>query len=146
MKIHLGDDTTAYRYRVSVTLMFNLPDYGTVKFGNEPERPVTDEEAARWHIMSKYGGLLLKASKNMRPTDLCGQHEITEYWDLSKTDKSTYTVTLDITGFGIEYDRIDLIRLFLSVFPEFQRIFIEQNYTVQSYDNKGMQLSAVVNI
>ena len=126
--------------------MFDLPDYGTVKFSNEPERPVTDEEAARWYIMSKYGGLLLKASKNMRPKDLCGQHEITEYWDLSKTDLSTYTVDLNITGLGIEYDRIDLIRFFLSVFPEFQRIFIEQKYDVQSYDNKGMQLSAVLNI
>lgn len=146
MKIHLGDDTTAYKYRVSVTLMFDLPDYGTVKFSNEPERPVTDEEAARWYIMSKYGGLLLKANKNMRPRDLCGQHEITEYWDLSKTDKSTYTVGLDILGPGIEYDRIDLIRFFLSVFPEFQRVFIEQNYVVQSYDNKGIQLSAVLNI
>lgn len=146
MKIHLGDDTTAYKYRVSVTLMFDLPDYGTVKFNNEPERPVTDQEAARWYIMSKYGGLLLKASKNMRPRDLCGQHEITEYWDLSKTDKSTYTVALNITGFGIEYDKSDLIRFFLSLFPEFQRIFIEQNYAVQSYDNKGMQLSAVLNI
>ena len=146
MKIHLGDDTTAYKYRVSVTLMFDLPDYGTVKFNNEPERPVTDEEAARWYIMSKYGGLLLKASKNMRPKDLCGQHEITEYWDLSKTDLSTYTVGLNITGLGIEYDRIDLIRFFLSVFPEFQRIFIEQKYDVQNYDNKGIQLSAIVNI
>ena len=146
MKIHLGDDTTAYKYRVSVTLMFDLPDYGTVKFNNEPERPVTDQEAARWYIMSKYGGLLLKASKNMRPRDLCGQSEITEYWNLSKTDKSTYTVGLDIIGPGVEYDRIDLIRFFLSVFPEFQRVFIEQKYAVQSYDNKGMQLSVVVNI
>ena len=107
MKIHLGDDTTAYKYRVSVTLMFDLPDYGTVSFNNEPERQVTDEEAARWYIMSKYGGLLLKASKNMRPIDLCGQHEITEYWNLNRTDLSTYTVGINITGLGIEYDRID---------------------------------------
>lgn len=146
MKIHLGDDTTAYKYRVSVTLMFDLPDYGTVKFNNEPERQVTDQEAARWYIMSKYGGLLLKVSKNMRPEDLCGQHEITEYWNLNKTDKSTYTVGLNITGPGIEYDRIDLIRFFLSVFPEFQHIFIEQNYDVRSYDAKGIQLHATVNI
>jgi len=146
VKIHLGDDTTTYKYRVSVTLMFDLPNYGTVKFSNEPERPITDEEAARWYIISKYGGLLLKASKNMRPEDLCGQSEITEYWDLSKTDKSTYTVALNITGFGIEYDKSDLIRFFLNLFPEFQRIFIEQNYDVQSYNAKGIQLSTIVNI
>ena len=146
MKIHLGDDSTPYKYRIQVTLLFKLPDYGTVKERDGRERPVTDEEAARWYIMSKYGGLLLKASKNMRPRDLCGQHEITEFWDISKTDLSTYTVGLSITGLGVEYDRTDIIRFFLSVFPEFQRLVIEHQPDTHKYENNGLLINLVQEI
>lgn len=143
MKIHLGDDSTPYKYRIQVTLMFALPDYGTVKDQDGRERPVTSEEAARWYIMSKYGGLLLKAEKNKRPRDLCGQHEITEFWDISKNDLSTYTVGLNIIGLGIEYDRTDIIRFFLSVFPEFQRLFIEHHPDTHKYENNGLLINIV---
>lgn len=146
MKIHIGDDTTAYMYRVSVTLMFDLPDCDIVYTGNGHKHVMSGLEAAQEYIAGKYSAVLQTAGRNKRPKDLCGQSEITEYWDLNKTDKSTYTVTLNITGFGIEYDKSDLIRFFLNLFPEFQRIFIEQNYDVQSYDVKGIQLHAILNI
>lgn len=146
MKIHLGDDTTAYKYRVSVTLMFDLPDCDTINDGNGLKYVMSDREAAQKYVSDKYSAVLRTAGMNKRPKNLCGQSEITECWNLSKTDMSTYTVGLNITGFGIEYDKSDLIRFFLSLFPEFQRIFIEQNYAVQSYDNKGIQLHAIVNI
>lgn len=146
MKIHLGDDTTAYKYRVSVTLMFNQPDCDIVYTGNGHKHVMSELEAAQDYIASKYSAVLHTAGMNKRPKHLCGQSEITEYWDLNKTDKSTYTVALDIMGFGIEYDKSDLIRFFLNLFPAFQRIFIEQNYDVQSYDNKGMQLCATITI
>lgn len=146
MKIHLGDDTTAYKYRVSVTLMFDLPDCDTVNAGNGLKYVMSEQEVAQEYVASKYSAVLRTAGKNKRPKDLCGQSEITEYWDVHRTDKSTYTVALDITGFGIEYNKSDLIRFFLNLFPEFQRIFIEQNYTVQNYDNNGIQLNAVITI
>ena len=146
MKIHLGDDTTAYKYRVSVILMFDQPDCDIVYTGNGHKHVMSELEAAQEYISDKYSAVLHTAGMNKRPKNLCGQSEITEYWDLHKTDKSTYTVALNITGFGIEYDKTDLIRFFLNLFPEFQRVFIEQNYDVQSYDNKGIQLSAIVNI
>lgn len=146
MKIHLGDDTTAYKYRVSVTLMFDLPDGDTINAGNGLRYVLSDMEAAQDYISAKYSAVLHTAGMNKRPKNLCGQSEITEHWDLHKTDKSTYTVALNITGFGIEYDKSDLIRFFLSLFPEFQRIFIEQKYDVQSYDAKGIQLNAAITI
>lgn len=145
MKIHLGDDTSAYKYRISVTLMFDLPDCDIVYTENGHKHIMSEREAAQDYITSKYNAVLHTAGMNKRPKNLCGQSEITEYWDLSKTDKSTYTVALDITGFGIEYDKSDLIRFFLNLFPEFQRIFIEQMYN-ESYDTKGMQLHAILNI
>lgn len=145
MKIHLGDDTTAYKYRVSVTLVFDQPNCDTINAGNGHKHVMSELEAAQEYISDNYKSVLHTAGMNKRPKDLCGQSEITEYWDLHKTDKSTYTVALDIIGLGIEYDRIDLIRFFLSVFPEFQRIFIEQMYN-ESYDTKGMQLHATLNI
>lgn len=145
MKIHLGDDMTAYKYRVSVTLMFDQPDCDIVYTENGHKHVMSELEAAQEYISDKYKSVLHTAGMNKRPKDLCGQSEITEYWDLSKTDKSTYTVTLDITGFGIEYNKSDLIRFFLNLFPAFQRVFIEQGYN-ESYDTKGMQLRAVVNI
>lgn len=146
MKIHLGDDMTAYKYKVSVTLMFDQPDCDIVNAGNGLKYVLSEMEAAQEYIADKYSAVLHTAGINKRPKNLCGQSEITEYWDLNKTDKSTYTVALNITGFGIEYDKSDLIRFFLNLFPEFQRIFIEQSYAVQSYDNKGIQLHAIVNI
>ena len=145
MKIHLGDDTTAYKYRVSVTLMFNQPDCDIVYTGNGYTHVQSELEAAQEYIAGKYKSVLDTAGKNKRPKNLCGQSEITEYWDLSKTDKSTYTVALDITGFGIEYNKTDLIQFFLNLFPAFQRVFIEQRYN-ESYDGKGMQLHAILNI
>lgn len=145
MKIHLGDDTTTYKYRVSVTLMFDQPDCDIVYAGNGPKHVQSELEAAQEYIAGKYKSVLDTAGKNKRPKDLCGQSEITEQWNLNKTDKSTYTVALDITGFGIEYNKSDLIRFFLNLFPTFQRVFIEQRYN-ESYDGKGMQLHAVVNI
>ena len=137
---------TAYKYRVSVTLMFDQPDCDIVYTGNGYRHVQSELEAAQEYVAGKYKSVLDIAGKNMRPKDLCGRSEITEYWDLSKTDKSNYTVALNITGFGIEYNKADLIRFFLNLFPEFQRIFIEQNYDVQSYDNKGIQLNAVITI
>lgn len=146
MKIHLGDDMTAYKYRVSVTLMFDLPDCDIVDVGNGYKYAMSELEAAQDYISDKYNAVLHTAGMNKRPKDLCGQSEITEYWDLNKNDKSTYTVALNITGFGIEYNKSDLIRFFLNLFPAFQRIFIEQKYDVHSYDSKGIQLSATLNI
>ena len=145
MKIHLGDDTTAYKYRVSVTLMFDLPDCDIVYTGNGHKHVQSELEAAQEYVADKYKSVLDTAGKNKRPKDLCGQSEITEHWDLNKSDKSTYTVALDITGFGIEYNKTDLIRFFLNLFPAFQRVFIEQRYN-ESYDGKGMQLHAILNI
>ena len=145
MKIHLGDDLTAYKYRVSVTLMFDLPDCDIVYVGNGHKHVMSELEAARKYVSNKYNTVLHTAGMNKRPKDLCGSSEITEYWDLHKIDKSTYTVALDITGFGIEYDKSDLIRFFLNLFPAFQRIFIEQLYN-ESYDTKGIQLHAIMNI
>ena len=146
MKIHLGDDTTTYKYRVSVTLMFDQPDCDIVNTGNGYKHVMSEQEVAQDYIASKYSAVLDTAGKNKRPKDLCGQSEITEYWNLNNTDKSTYTVALDITGFGIEYDKSDLIRFFLNLFPEFQRIFIEQRYAVYAYNTKGMQLHTILNI
>jgi hypothetical protein len=145
VKIHLGDDTTTYKYRVSVTLMFEQPDCDIVYTGNGQKHVQSELEAAQEYIAGKYRAVLNTAGLNKRPKDLCGQSEIIEYWDLNKTDKSTYTVALDITGFGIEYDKSDLIRFFLNLFPAFQRVFTEQRYN-ESYDGKGMQLNAVITI
>ena len=145
MKIHLGDDTTAYRYRVAVTLMFDQPDCDIVYTGNGHKHVMSELEAAQEYVSDKYSAVLHTASMNKRPKDLCGQSEITEYWDINKTDKSTYTIALNITGFGIEYNKTDLIRFFSHLFPAFQRVFIEQRYN-ESYDGKGIQLNAVITI
>lgn len=136
---------TAYKYRVSVTLMFDQPDCDIVYTGNGYKHVQSELEAAQEYVAGRYKSVLDTAGKNKRPKDLCGQSEITEQWDLNKTDKSTYTVALNITGFGIEYNKTDLIRFFLNLFPAVQRVFIEQRYN-ESYDGKGMQLHAVVNI
>lgn len=121
MKIHLGDDSTPYSYIIQGTFIFELPNYEhtPVDEGQYTYTP-TEYDVAFKYVKSRYPDVIDAVGKNKRPKDLCGQHELSSSWDVSNIDKCTYTFTLKITGFGIEYTESEIRNFFLDVFPDFK--------------------------
>ena len=127
MKIHTADDVTPYRYVIQGTLLFDLPEYDPrpINEGYYTYTP-TDDDVAYEYVINRYPDVIDAVGKNKRPKNLCGQHEITSYWDVSNTDKCAYSFALKVTGFGIEYSVSEVQNFFLDVFPEFESVFKNQ--------------------
>lgn len=106
MRVHAADTTTPYIHYVRML----------VKFKN----PTIQAKVAEHYIDTAYVGLRDTVVQNKRPANLCGVSELHDEWTISGYRYIAYSVELTITGYGVEYNKNELITFFMSVFPQFK--------------------------